>query len=87
MFALGALVPAAPAKDPEIAPGAGLREVHELLTVQTPWAEPLRVDVTWDPPLIARGLPGTLDWDGAGDTLIAVGRARIVLGRAARSPA
>ena len=73
MFVLGPLVPPALAEDPEIAPGAGLQEVHELLTVQTPWAGPLRVDVTWDPPLIVKGLPGTLDWDGAGDMLIAVG--------------
>ncbi|MCH7484458.1 MAG: hypothetical protein IIA90_04840 [Chloroflexi bacterium] len=73
MFVLGPLVPPALVEDSEIAPGAGLQEVHELLTVQTPWAGPLRVDVTWDPPLIAQGLPGTLDWDGAGDMLIAVG--------------
>jgi hypothetical protein len=31
------------------------------------------VDVTWDPPLIAHGLPGTLDWDGRTDMLLAVG--------------
>ena len=73
MFALGTLVPSALADDPEIAPGKDLQEVHELLTVQTTWAGPLRVDVTWDPPLIAQGLPGTLDWDGAGDMLVAVG--------------
>ncbi|HEY5624943.1 MAG TPA: hypothetical protein VIT93_00490 [Dehalococcoidia bacterium] len=73
MFAVGPLVPQVLADDPEIAPGAGLQEVHELLAVHTPWSGPLRVDVTWDPPLIARGLPGTLGWDGESDMLIAVG--------------
>jgi hypothetical protein len=47
--------------------------VHECLTVMTPWSGPLRVDVTWDPPLIRQGLPGTLDWDGQTDMLLAVG--------------
>ncbi len=73
MFALGPLVPPALADDPEIAPGARLQEVHELLTAYTAWAGPLRVDVTWDPPLIVHGLPGTVGWDGTGDMLIAVG--------------
>jgi hypothetical protein len=59
--------------EPDFAAGRHLIEVHELLTVFTPWAGPVRVDVTWDPPLIARGLPGTLDWDGRSDMTIAVG--------------
>ncbi len=50
-----------------------LPEVHECLPVITPWAGPIRVDVTWDPPLIARGLPGTLGWDGESDMMLAVG--------------
>jgi hypothetical protein len=66
-------VPAVLADDPEIAPGSHLAEVHECLTVLTPWAGPLRVDVTWDPLLIKRGLPGTLDWEGKSDMLLAVG--------------
>jgi hypothetical protein len=33
---------------------------------------PLHVDVTWDPPLIRAGLPGTLEWDGGTDMAIAV---------------
>lgn len=73
MFVVGPLVPDMLAADPEIAPGAHLPEVHECLTLITPWAGPLRVDVTWDPALIARGLPGTLDWDGRTDMLLAVG--------------
>jgi hypothetical protein len=73
LFVVGPLVPRVLADDPEIAPGRLLPEVHECLTVLTPWAGPLRVDVTWDPPLIARGLPGTLDWEGRGDMLLAVG--------------
>lgn len=36
-------------------------------------AGPLRVDVTWDPPLIAHGLPGTLDWNAESDMSLAVG--------------
>jgi hypothetical protein len=59
--------------EPDFAAGCHLIEVHESLTVLTPWAGPVRVDVTWDPPLIARGLPGTLDWDGRSDMTIAVG--------------
>ena len=70
---MGKLVPELLAGDPELAPGAHLPEVHECLTVITPWAGPVRVDVTWDPPLIARGLRGTLDWLGEGDMLLAVG--------------
>jgi len=73
LFVVGKLVPELLAGDPELAPGAHLPEVHECLTVITPWAGSLRVDVTWDPPLIARGLPGTLDWLGGGDMLLAVG--------------
>lgn len=30
----------------------------------TPWAEPLLVNVTWDPPLLRHGLPGTFPWGG-----------------------
>lgn len=75
LFVVGKLVPEMLAEEPELAPGAQLPEVHECLTVMTPWAGPLRVDVTWDPPLIERGLPGTLDWDGESDMLLAVGEA------------
>ena len=41
-----------------------IQEVHECLTVETPWAGPLLVDVTWHPAAVRGGLPGTLDWDG-----------------------
>jgi hypothetical protein len=40
--------------------------------VLTPWAGPVRVDVTVDPPLATRGVPATLDWDGASDMTVAV---------------
>jgi hypothetical protein len=73
LFVIGRLVPQMLAEDPALAPGAHLLEVHECLTVLTPWAGPVRVDVTWDPPLIGRGLPGALDWDGATDMPLAVG--------------
>ena len=73
LFVVGKLVPDILADDPELTPGAHLPEVHECLTLITPWAGPLRVDVTWDPPLIACGLPGTLAWDCASDMLLAVG--------------
>lgn len=73
LFVVGKLVPEMLADDPELAAGAHLPEVHECLTVITPWAGPLRVDVTWDPPLVARGLPGTLAWDGETDMLLAGG--------------
>jgi hypothetical protein len=75
LFVVGKLVPEILSDDPELAPGAHLLEVHECLTVLTPWAGPVRVDVTWDPPLIRRGLPGTLEWDGASDMALAVGEA------------
>lgn len=52
--------------------GSGLMEVHECLTVATPWAGPLLVDVTWHPAAVRAGLPGTLDWDGASDMTCAV---------------
>ena len=73
LFVIGKLVPDMLADDKEMAPGAGLPEIHECLTVMTPWAGPLRVDVTWDPPLIERGLPGTLEWDGESDMVLALG--------------
>lgn len=76
LLVLGALVPPGFEDEPEIAPAAGLVEVHECLTVLTPWAGPLRVDVTWDPPLIVHGLPGDLDWDGASDMPYAIGQVR-----------
>jgi hypothetical protein len=69
----GSLVPRVLQADPELAPGAHLSEVHECLTALTPWAGPLRVDASWDPVLIQHGLPGTLDWDGKSDMLLAVG--------------
>ena len=48
-------------------------EVHECLSVSMPGMGPVRVDVTWDPPLVRRGLPGTLGWDGGSDMAVAVG--------------
>lgn len=73
LFVVGPLVPRTLADDPDFAPGANLPEVHECLTVVTPWAGPLRVDVTWDPPLAAHGLPITLNWQGTADMSLAVG--------------
>ena len=73
LLVVGPLVPRVLAEDPEIEPGRYLPEVHECLTVLTSWAGPLRVDITWDPPLIERGLPGTLNWDGHSDMSLAVG--------------
>lgn len=83
LLVVGSLVPKMLKTDPELAPGAHLSEVHECLTVLTPWAGPLRVDVTWDPLLVRHGLPGTLDWDGRTDMLLAGERA----GRAGQSSA
>jgi len=74
LFVVGSLVPLNLRADPKFADAAHLFEVHECLTVMTPWSGPLRVDVTWDQPLIERGgLPGTLNWDGRSDMLLAVG--------------
>ena len=65
--------PLAPSLWPDLQEASGnLMEVHECLTVATPWAGPLLVDVTWHPAAIRAGLPGTLDWNGAGDMLCAV---------------
>lgn len=72
LIVTGRLVPTFLEHDAEFADGVELLEVHECLVVQTPWAGPLRADVTWDPPLIAYGLPGTLDWDGESDMRLAV---------------
>jgi hypothetical protein len=47
---------------------AGLVEVHECLTVLTPWSGPLLVDVTWPAAAVEAGLPGLdRDWDGLRD--------------------
>ena len=50
-----------------VAEGDGLQEVHECLTVETDWAGPLLVDVTWHPEAVRGGLPGTLNWSGEDD--------------------
>lgn len=76
LLVTGLLVPSLLAENPDLKVGSHLLEVHECLTVMTPWAGPLRVDITWDPPLIERGLPGTLDWEGVSDMAIAVGESR-----------
>lgn len=72
LIVTGRLVPTFLEHDAEFADGVDLLEVHECLVVQTPWAGPLRADVTWDPPLVAYGLPGTLDWDAESDMRLAV---------------
>jgi hypothetical protein len=72
LLVVGPLVPRQLADAPDLRDGAALLEVHECLTVLTPWAGPLRVDVTWDPPLAAHGLPATLEWDGSSDMRTAV---------------
>ena len=65
--------PLVPALWPDLADeGRSLLEVHECLTVETDWAGPLIVDVTWHPAAIEAGLPGTLDWDGISDMVCAV---------------
>lgn len=56
--------------------GLHLMEVHECLTVVTPWAGPLLVDVTWHPAAVRAGLPGTLNWDGASDMICAIAATR-----------
>lgn len=75
LIVLGRLVPELLVGDEDLAAGVGLFEVHECLTVLTPWAGPLVVDVTWDPLLVRRGLPGALDWTGESDMPFAIGRA------------
>lgn len=72
LIVAGRLVPTFLEHDPEFEDAIELQEVHECLVVNTPWSGPLRVDVTWDPPLIAYGLPGTLDWDAQSDMRLAV---------------
>ena len=74
LLVVGRLVPLNLRTDPKFAEGANVYEVHECLTAMTPWSGPLRVDITWDPTLVQLGgLPGTLDWDGQSDMLLAVG--------------
>jgi hypothetical protein len=72
LLVVGPLIPRVATDDPALGAGCGLLEVHECLTVLTPWAGPLRVDVTFDPRLAAHGLPSTLDWDGRSDMAVAV---------------
>lgn len=60
--------PLVPAVWPDLAAdGEDLLEVHEGLSVETDWAGPLLVDVTWHPAAIRAGLPATLDWPGDRD--------------------
>lgn len=72
LLMVGPLVPPALAGAADLRDGAALLEVHECLTVLTPWAGPVRVDITWDPPLVAHGLAATLSWEGASDMITAV---------------
>ena len=78
--------PLVPAIWPDlVAEAEDLQEVHECLSVETDWAGPLLVDVTWHPQAVRGGLPGTLDWSGEGDmkpalsplACYAVGRSRL----------
>lgn len=71
LFVFGPLVPKMLSNRAGFTEQAHLTEVHECLTVLTPWAGPCRVDISWDPPLIRYGLPGALDWDGASDMPVA----------------
>lgn len=65
--------PLVPPLWPDLQDEAGdLLEVHECLTVETAWAGPMLVDVTWHPAAILAGLPGTLDWAAEGDMTPAV---------------
>ena len=65
--------PLAPTIWPDLeAESEGILEVHECLTVETEWAGPLTVDVTWHSAAIRAGLPGTLDWDATSDMVCAV---------------
>lgn len=73
LFVVGPLVPEFLAADPEFVGGVSLLEVHECLTVTMPDVGAVRVDVTWDPPLVERGLAGTLGWRGTSDMALAVG--------------
>lgn len=72
LLVVGPLVPEQLLEDPTIGRGCRLVEVHEMLTVLTPWAGPVRVDISWDQPLVAKGLPGG-SWDGSTDMVPAVG--------------
>jgi hypothetical protein len=57
----------------DLADRAGdLLEVHECVTVETPWAGPLLIDVTWHPAAVHAGLAGTLHWDGTTNMACAV---------------
>lgn len=65
--------PLVPALWPDLQEASdGLLEVHEYLTVATPWAGPLLLDVTWHPAAVHAGLPGTLGWDGSRDMTCAI---------------
>lgn len=72
LLVIGRLVPPRLAQQAPFAGESELLEVHECLTVVTPWSGPFRVDITWAPPLIAAGLAGTRDWDGKSDMPLAI---------------
>jgi hypothetical protein len=66
--------PLAPPLWPDLAAEAGdLLEVHECLTVLSPWAGSIMVDVTWHPAAVRAGLPGLSEgWEGTCDTPLAI---------------
>lgn len=72
LLVLGRLIPRTLGGRKGLDDATALLEVHECLTVFTPWAGPLIVDITWDAPLLSRGLPGALGWTGAEDMPFAV---------------
>lgn len=67
LLVIGPLISGRLLEIPSLGSGRRLLEVHECLTVVTPWSGPLRVDVTWDPPLVHAGLSGTLGWSAGTD--------------------
>ena len=72
LLVVGPLMPDVLRNEEDCIPGRMLREIHECLTVLSPWAGPLRVDVTWDPVLMTKGLNATRDWDALGDMYLAI---------------
>lgn len=72
LLVIGPLISGPLLEIPALAAARQLLEVHECLTVMTPWSGPLRVDVTWDPPLVRAGLSGTLEWSADCDMACAL---------------
>ena len=69
-----AAIPSHPTMSPalqEFCEEGGITDFHQYVVWESPKGE-IKLDATWPDELIEKGLPGNRDWDGQGDTVLAL---------------